>query len=81
LTVEAPRSVRCRKCGSIFGLSARNVRAARQRGREPVCSPCRQTEKPIDEAEMEKLRRWWLEESGLTLDELLEIGRMLGWCG
>jgi hypothetical protein len=29
---------------------------------------------------MEKMRRWWLEESGLTLDELLEIGRMLGWC-
>jgi hypothetical protein len=29
---------------------------------------------------VEKLRRWWLEESGLSLDELLEIGRMIGWC-
>jgi hypothetical protein len=29
---------------------------------------------------MRKLREWWLFESGLSLDELLEIGRMLGWC-
>jgi hypothetical protein len=27
-----------------------------------------------------RYRRWWLEQSGLTLEELREIGRMLGWC-
>jgi hypothetical protein len=58
----------------------REAVAARQRGEEPVCRPCRQTEKPVDEQAMEKMRRWWLEESGLTLDEVLEIGRLLGWC-
>jgi hypothetical protein len=31
---------------SIFGLSARNERAWRQRGQEPVCAICRRPKKP-----------------------------------
>jgi hypothetical protein len=47
-------------------------------GQEPVCAPCRYVEKPIDEATLERMRRWWL--SKYSIDELLEIGRMIGWC-
>jgi hypothetical protein len=80
VTVEAPRSVVCGSCGSRFTLSARNVNAARQRGQEPICGDCRHPRKPVDEATIRKLREWWLFESGLSLDELLEIGELIGWC-
>jgi hypothetical protein len=69
----------CGSCGGGFTLSKRNVRAARQRGEAPICSFCRRTRKPPDPATMERMKRWWLEKSGLSLDELLEIGREIGW--
>lgn len=73
MTVEAPRAVVCGECGSSFDLSARNVRAARQRGEEPLCAECRRPPKEQTPAEREKLKRWWLEKSGLELVELREL--------
>jgi hypothetical protein len=58
-------------------LSARNVRAARTSGREPSCWDCQHPPKPADEATMERMQRWWLVR--YSLDELLEIGALLGW--
>jgi hypothetical protein len=78
LTVEAPRAVICGGCGTSLNLSARNVRACRQRGQEPVCAFCRRSPKPVDEATAERMRRWWLER--YSIDELLELGRLVGWC-
>ena len=77
MTVEAPRAVRCRDCGAPFGLSARNARAWRQRGETPVCARCRHPAKPPDKLAAERMRRWWLERH--SIEELLELGRMLGW--
>jgi hypothetical protein len=74
---EYAQRVLCGFCGSSFDLSARNVRAARQRGQEPVCAECRNPAKPPDEETMERMRRWWLER--YSLEELLELGREIGW--
>jgi hypothetical protein len=78
VSAEAAQLVKCGSCGSSFDLSARNVRAARTRGETPVCALCRRTPKPVDEATMRKLREWWLDR--YSLDELLELGREIGWC-
>jgi hypothetical protein len=40
---------------------------------------CRRPPKPVDEATMERMRRWWL--ARYSLEELLEIGRLIGWIG
>jgi hypothetical protein len=78
MTVEAPRAVVCGECGGLFELSARSARARRTRGQEPVCRPCRHTPKPPTEAQLERYRRWWLDR--YSIDELLELGREIGWC-
>jgi hypothetical protein len=78
VTVEASRAVICGECGGSFELHPRNVRAARARGEEPICRLCRRTAKPPDEATIERMRRWWL--ARYSLDELLELGRDIGWC-
>jgi hypothetical protein len=78
VTVEAPRSVVCGACGTSFDLSARNVRAWRQRGEEPICALCRRKPQPVDPATAARLRKWWTDR--YELDELLEIGRLIGWC-
>jgi hypothetical protein len=78
VTVEAPRSVRCGSCGASFDLSARNARAWRRRGQEPVSAECRNPPKAPDEETMERMRGWWL--SRYSIEELLEIGHMIGWC-
>jgi hypothetical protein len=54
-------------------LSARRLRAARARGEEPICRDCRR--KPPNPAELERMKRWWLER--YTFEELLELGRYL----
>jgi hypothetical protein len=61
----------------MFELSARNARANRAAGREPVCRECRNPPKPPDPATMEKMRRWWLEDSGLSLEEVQELARLV----
>jgi len=76
--VEAPHLHTCR-CGNVFSLSARNTREHRRRGTVPICRNCRLSAKPPDPEEAERLRRWWLEESGFTLDHLVEISEMIGW--
>jgi hypothetical protein len=58
-------------------LSAPNTRAARARGEEPRCDDCRHPTK-VDPAEVERMRRWWL--ARYSLEELMEIGQMIGWC-
>jgi hypothetical protein len=77
VTVEAPREIVCASCGSRYLLSARNVRAWRQRGETPVCARCRHPAKPVDPATMIRMRRWWLDR--YSIEELLELGDMLGW--
>jgi hypothetical protein len=72
------QAVRCGSCGSDFDLSARNVRAWQSRGQEPVCGLCRRKPKPVDGAQLERMKLWWLEP--YSLDELVEIGRLIGWC-
>jgi hypothetical protein len=72
----AGRSVEvvCGSCGGAFELSDRNARRYRTEGRTPICSMCRRPPpKPMSTAERERLRRWWLEESGLTRCELVEL--------
>ena len=59
------------------GRKAPGVRAARQRGQEPVCALCRQPERDVDDEERARMVRWWLEKSGLELDELLEIAKAI----
>jgi hypothetical protein len=78
LTVELPRLVVCGECGGLFELSARNARMHRARGEDPVCRRCRHPAKPVDQKALERYRRWWL--ARFSLDELLELGRDLGWC-
>lgn len=73
--VETPRLVRCAGCGSSFELSARNVRAIRARGEEPLCRRCRHPAKPVDEIQAAKYRRWWLER--FPLDELREMAEAI----
>jgi hypothetical protein len=75
VSVEAPRAV---VCGVSFDLSARNARAWRSRGEEPVCARCRHPAKPPDPAELERYKRWWL--ARYSIEELLELGREIGWC-
>lgn len=77
MSVEVAQLVRCGGCGGGFELHPRNVRAARARSEEPICRGCRRKAKPIDEAALERMRHWWLER--YSMDELLEIGRELGW--
>jgi hypothetical protein len=50
----------------------------RARGEDPVCRRCRHPAKPVDQKALERYRRWWL--ARFSLDELLELGRDLGWC-
>jgi hypothetical protein len=73
VTVEALRSVVCRVCGTRFELTARNVRGWHSRGLDPVCAECRHPSKPVDAQTRVRMRRWWVEESGLSLEELREI--------
>jgi hypothetical protein len=79
VSVDAPPVVRCGVCNRPITLSA-GV-AARWQGRRerPVCDGC--LHPPVAaNRQAAPYRRWWLEQSGLTLEELREIGRMLGWC-
>ncbi len=58
----------CATCGASFELSRRNVRAHDRNGKQHVCSACRNPPKPPDEAQMARLRRWWLDR--YSLEEL-----------
>jgi hypothetical protein len=49
--VELARSFTCPECGSSFSLSARNARAHRARGTEPVCRACRIPERSLSDEE------------------------------
>jgi hypothetical protein len=48
------------------------------RPEKPVCNKCLHPAVPV--YGMTSMQNWWLEKSGLSLEELLEIGRDLGWC-
>jgi len=39
-----------------------------------ICRSCRLPAKPTNPEEAERMQRWWLEESGIPFDELLELG-------
>jgi hypothetical protein len=78
VSVEAPVLVVCGECGARFQLSARNARERRRRRQSPICAECRNPSKPVDEATMERMRRWWL--ARYSIEELLELGREIGWC-
>jgi hypothetical protein len=51
-----------------------NAREARRRGRDTLCWECPHPLKPPDAVAMAKMRRWWLEESSYSLEELEELG-------
>jgi len=75
VTVE-PRAVVCASCGLGIDPSLRSVRRARERGKLPVCTDCRRPGRPPpSELELARARRWWIEQSGLALDEIAEIAR------
>jgi hypothetical protein len=76
--VEVARDVVCGECEQTFQLSARNDREHRRRGTVPRCYDCRHPLKPPDEAELARLREWWLER--FTLDELRDLARCI-WPG
>jgi transposase-like protein len=68
----------CSLCGDSFQLSAR--RARDWRDREPICKDCRRGRRELTDEERAQLRDWWLQQSGLRLDELQQIGRAI-WPG
>jgi hypothetical protein len=53
------------------------VRAGRERGQAPACASCRRlaasTGRTTEKTELAGARRWWIEDSGLALDEIAEI--------
>ena len=49
----------------------------RRDGTEPKCLTCRRPAVAMSEAERERYVAWWLYESGLSVDELIEIATML----
>jgi hypothetical protein len=59
-------------------LSARREREHRRQGREPVCSLCRRPPIELTDAERERYVRWWVEKSGLSIEELREIATAIG---
>ena len=77
MTVEAPQALICASCGGGFELSARVARGWRSRGEEPVCRMCRRLAKPPDPLEQARMRKWWTDR--YSVDELLELGREIGW--
>jgi|SoiMethySBSTD1v2_1073268.scaffolds.fasta_scaffold397366_2 hypothetical protein len=60
-------------CGEHFEISVRREYQHRHNGTTPRCLPCRRPPKPMTEAERARYRRWWLEESGLSRDEVRAI--------
>jgi hypothetical protein len=56
-----------------FDLSVRREYAHRRDGTTPLCLTCRRPPKPMKPEERERYRRWWLEKSGLSVNELREI--------
>jgi len=69
--------VRC-ECGDVFALSVRRAFEHRRAGTSPRCRECRRPPLEMTAEEREKLQRWWLERSGLSLGELREIAAALG---
>jgi len=69
--------VRCGECGSRFSLSTRRAFEWRRQSRSPMCQECRHPERTMSAAERERFRQWWLEQSGLSRAELLEISLLL----
>ncbi len=77
-------------CGTSFTINARTLRRARSEDRTPVCFDCRpvgggrRAARPRGRGPgaptADELQRWWIEDSGLGLDELLEIAACL-WGG
>ena len=76
VTVVDAQRVVCRECGLRFAMSARNALTWRTRGENPVCERCRFPPFEPSEAERARMRRWWL--ARYSLDELLELGDLLG---
>lgn len=74
-TIEARAAVRCSSCGDAFTLAATNARRYRRAGREPVCQECRQKPRPVDEAQRQRLRAWWV--GRLGEDEARELARVI----
>lgn len=70
----APEQHQCPECEEWFWLSGRNSLRHRTAGTRPICGDCRHPVKQPTEEERAELRRWWVEESGLSLVELREIG-------
>jgi hypothetical protein len=62
--------LRC-ACGAIFQLSARNVRAARARGQEPICADCRSVRNRAPLKITPDLRRYWLDR--YSPEEIVEL--------
>ena len=69
--------VTCGGCGERFELSVRREYQHRRDGTTPRCVTCRRPAVAMTEAEREKYVAWWLYESGLNVDELIEIGSRL----
>jgi hypothetical protein len=69
--------VACGRCGCTFELSDRRERAHRTAGTSPKCMTCRRPPNPMTPAERERYLTWWLYESGLEVDELIEIATLL----
>src|SRR5688500_12135710 len=65
--------VTCGGCGERFELSVRREYQHRRDGTEPKCLTCRRPAVAMSEAEREKYVAWWLYESALDVDELIEI--------
>ena len=77
--VGASIDVTCVGCGDRFELSVRREYQHRRSGGNAECLTCRRPEVVMTEAEHEKYTAWWLYESGLDVDELIEIA--MGFAG
>jgi hypothetical protein len=49
------------------------VRVHRQNRTTPTCHDCRNPRRELTPEQRARYQRWWVEQSGLDLDELLEI--------
>lgn len=65
--------------GEVMPLTTENAaRELAPRGERPICADCRRVLQKFSPAPAERMRRWWIEQSGLTFDEVQAIAR-LGW--
>lgn len=71
--------IRCGSCNEYYDTSVRQARRIRKGESRRLCQLCRNLENALDGTpdEMYKYMMWWLEDSGLSRQEVLEIAFMI----